>query len=351
MPYGKYQYVKALEARVAELESLMANAGLQDLGKDHWEKIQQSEAFNDMNPSLPSPGEAPRIPPILVLAPAPNSSSRRQEASKSADETNYLRDLSLEAGGGYAVEGSSNITVGHIFRSIVRGKETTLTSASSLHSHLSPRPATHAESTSPIDEDPGPLPDEVAETLYKAYLKHISTRWPTLYPPDILSLHSRRLSLTTPFEISTLNLIYAIAARFLETTGVTGPFFPERHYVLSLQQLEKILQAHDIQSVQTLLLHAIYCLRAPRGLSAWTHVGLAIRICVELGMHRKTPAPGGSSLGEEMRKRIFWSCYCLDRQVSIILGRPFAVSDRDIDVEVCHPFSSLRFSSASKHCD
>lgn len=35
-----------------------------------------------------------------------------------------------------------------------------------------------------------------------------------------------------------------------------------------------------------------------------------------------------------MRKRIFWTCYYLDRQISIILGRPFAISDRDIDVEL-----------------
>lgn len=28
MPYGKYQYMKALETRVAELETLLASAGL-----------------------------------------------------------------------------------------------------------------------------------------------------------------------------------------------------------------------------------------------------------------------------------------------------------------------------------
>jgi len=41
-----------------------------------------------------------------------------------------------------------------------------------------------------------------------------------------------------------------------------------------------------------------------------------------------------SLLEGEMRKRIFWTCYCLDRQISIILGRPFALSDFDIDVEL-----------------
>lgn len=33
-----------------------------------------------------------------------------------------------------------------------------------------------------------------------------------------------------------------------------------------------------------------------------------------------------------MRKRIFWSCYFLDRQVSITPERQFATSDHDIDV-------------------
>lgn len=36
----------------------------------------------------------------------------------------------------------------------------------------------------------------------------------------------------------------------------------------------------------------------------------------------------------EMRKRLFWSCYTMDRQVSIPLGRPFSISDRDIDVQL-----------------
>jgi hypothetical protein len=51
-------------------------------------------------------------------------------------------------------------------------------------------------------------------------------------------------------------------------------------------------------------------------------------------MHRKTQKKR-SLLEHEIRKRVFWTCYCLDRQVSIILGRPFAISDRDIDVQVC----------------
>lgn len=177
------------------------------------------------------------------------------------------------------------------------------------------------------------IPEDVADILIKAYLKHISTRWVALYRPHIQFLHNKRVDLTDPFDISSLNMVYAIAGRFLETTGVTGNFFPDRHYIAALAYLDDVLRPHDLRSVQTLLLHAVYCLRAPRGLSAWTHIGLALRISIELGMHRKSLSTV-PTLSEEIRKRIFWSCYCLDRQVSIILGRPFAISDRDIDVEV-----------------
>lgn len=59
-----------------------------------------------------------------------------------------------------------------------------------------------------------------------------------------------------------------------------------------------------------------------------------MRTCIDLGLHRKTPVRNMTLLEVEQRKRIFWVAYTLDRQVSIILGRPFAISDHDIDVEL-----------------
>lgn len=43
--------------------------------------------------------------------------------------------------------------------------------------------------------------------------------------------------------------------------------------------------------------------------------------------------PGRDAETEDHLRCVFWSCYCLDRQTSIILGRPFAVADRDINAE------------------
>jgi hypothetical protein len=100
-------------------------------------------------------------------------------------------------------------------------------------------------------------------------LKHISTRWPILHSTFIRDLHSRRHSLENCYEMTVLHLVYACGGRFLETTGETGAFFPDRHHTSGMQFLDEILQYHDVRSVQILILLAIYSLRAPRGPGAW----------------------------------------------------------------------------------
>jgi hypothetical protein len=79
------------------------------------------------------------------------------------------------------------------------------------------------------------------------------------------------------------------------------------------------LGLRDIRSVQYLLLLALYSLRSPRNPGAWALAGLAVRQCIELGLHRKTVS-AELSTELELEVRIFWSCYYLDRGVSVALG-------------------------------
>jgi hypothetical protein len=111
----------------------------------------------------------------------------------------------------------------------------------------------------------------VSERLVKGYAKYISTTWPILHSIQFRDLDMWRHLLKDPFEISTLSLVYAISGRFVETPGELGDSFPERHYKIAMQYLQHVLQfqIHDIKSVQTLLLHAVYCLRVPKRPGAW----------------------------------------------------------------------------------
>ncbi|KAF4627498.1 hypothetical protein G7Y89_g10658 [Cudoniella acicularis] len=212
--------------------------------------------------------------------------------------------------------------------------------------HLSPKSLSDGGIEDEGTLEIGSVPPDMADKLLKGYLKCISTCWPILHSTYLRGLHARISLLATSYEKSVLHLVYASGGRFLETTGETGAFFPERHHSTGMQYLDELLQYHDIRSVQILILLVIYSLRAPKGSGAWvrlililicyfsTYIGLAMRSCIDLGSHRRTPAKTYPLLEVEMRKRVFWTCYSLDRQSSIILGRPFAISNRDIDKEL-----------------
>lgn len=103
--------------------------------------------------------------------------------------------------------------------------------------------------------------------------------------------------------------------------GNPGPFYRDQHYEAAIKNLDTILELGDARPVAFLLLLALYCLNEPKDPGAWTLAGLAVRLCIELGMHRKTRM-SGITMATELNVRIFWSCYYLDRGVSVALGEP-----------------------------
>ncbi|KAL1835136.1 hypothetical protein VTK73DRAFT_6181 [Phialemonium thermophilum] len=81
-----------------------------------------------------------------------------------------------------------------------------------------------------------------------------------------------------------------------------------------------------------MLLLSIYQLRSPTGPGIWWMIGTTMRHCLDCGLHRKSA--NASPLVDQRRKRIFWTAYMLERSVARTVGRPYAVADRDIDVDV-----------------
>jgi hypothetical protein len=55
--------------------------------------------------------------------------------------------------------------------------------------------------------------------------------------------------------------------------------------------------------------------------------------CIEFGLYRHSNY-GESTIKSELEERLFWSCYYPDREMSMALCRPPAISDGDIDVEL-----------------
>lgn len=324
MPFGKQQYIKALEQRVAELETILATHGMAELGSDHWRENTVPAAAATIATSV---SESPTR--------TGTSESDLNEAVLDWQDgvdsvSSVLRSLSLDVNGSGYVGASSHIAFGRLF-SFIGGRDRRQSMTPRQHSAANDHQlAPASESLIEFIE----MPDDIADRLFDGYLKHIATRWPVIHSVWARELHTRRYALTEVFEATILHLVYATSGRFIETTGESGNFYAKRHYTSAVQQLDTILAFNDVRSVQALMLMAIYCLRDPVGAGAWICSRTALLIAIDHGMHRQTKALSILSMGSQLRKRLFWACYSFDRQISIPMGRPFGISDRDIDIDL-----------------
>jgi len=72
---------------------------------------------------------------------------------------------------------------------------------------------------------------------------------------------------------------------------------------------------------------------------AYRLIGLAARMCLELGLHRRDAMMKSFPLEDQWNKitRIFWTVYSLDRRWSLGTGLPFVIQDEDIDPNLPEP--------------
>lgn len=69
------------------------------------------------------------------------------------------------------------------------------------------------------------------------------------------------------------------------------------------------------------------------GTSIWEISRVCMRVCIELELHLSPLLPI-DPLQEQLNRRVFWEYYLLDRYCSTTLGRPFAIADQDIEVNL-----------------
>lgn len=86
----------------------------------------------------------------------------------------------------------------------------------------------------------------------------------------------------------------------------------------SLGLFDSLLEDGDsLVPVACLILLTIYATYSPYGGSAWQLLGLAVKQCIFLGLHRDPEQDMHTAIWSEMemdtRKRLFWTIYVLDR--------------------------------------
>ncbi|KAI9782940.1 MAG: hypothetical protein M1839_004415 [Geoglossum umbratile] len=104
----------------------------------------------------------------------------------------------------------------------------------------------------------------------------------------------------------------------------------------------------DKRGLILLALISMYHFHQDEEALAWRIIGLAARMCLELGLHRRETLLRNFE-GEEERSQattLFWSIYVLDRRWSFGTGMPFALQDADIDPALPEPDTSTPYLKA-----
>ncbi|KAI1387840.1 fungal-specific transcription factor domain-containing protein [Hypoxylon trugodes] len=137
-------------------------------------------------------------------------------------------------------------------------------------------------------------------------------------------------------------IVFAVGLCSLPLTGGTRPPQSEGCFNSALRCIDKLFSysPSDLETLTVVLLLAQYIALNPSKGSLWQLTGIALRLCVDLGLHWETEAVLAlpeATLNE--RRRLFWATYRFDRTLVITLGRPFGIADQSTSVGFPDPYS------------
>ncbi|KAI9902252.1 hypothetical protein N3K66_004069 [Trichothecium roseum] len=142
------------------------------------------------------------------------------------------------------------------------------------------------------------------------------------------------------------------------TDSVGRPF--RRKFDALLRGDPGVLFASRITTIQALLIvaDALFSWCDERSLS-WHYTGLAIGMIVDLGLHTESGWSGLSPLDVEVRRRVFWAAFALDKVQAIYQGRPARLREADNNVQIkfldeyeeLEPFHTRTYSPSPRQLD
>ncbi|KAL4889750.1 fungal-specific transcription factor domain-containing protein [Aspergillus ambiguus] len=205
--------------------------------------------------------------------------------------------------------------------------------------HRRPRTLRMEELLAKSTEPPN---DEMGSRILHAYLTRLHVRYPFLDRLELWRLHEARwrlarakrdeLTQAERFGIFKLYLVYAIGATTIQLSEKYTYVPPERFYITALQQVPAMCETRSVENIEAMTLLVVYHLRSASSQGVWYMIGLAMRTAIDLGLHRKANEINLDPVTAQMRRRLFWTVYYLERVVSMSLGRPFSIADRHIDL-------------------
>ena len=169
---------------------------------------------------------------------------------------------------------------------------------------------------------------DLMDKLVDVYMVKAQYLLPLLHEPtfkqDLEAVYDGSKDPTLNFQV---RLVVAISMQKLDTQYAG---LADSYYLAALPFLTDAMQKRDLSTLQCFAMIAQYSLLTPTRTAAYWVVGMAAKLCQELGVCEEAtidnPPSGGhpNFLEVDMRRRLFWIITSMEYGLSHSLGRPSA---------------------------
>ncbi|PCH38621.1 hypothetical protein WOLCODRAFT_161707 [Wolfiporia cocos MD-104 SS10] len=183
--------------------------------------------------------------------------------------------------------------------------------------------------------------DELMRTLIDSYFANVNPYHPLLHRPTFERNIENLLHLRDEGFGSTVLLVCAVGARFLDDPRVLLPGYENDPLSRGWEWYKEVHVVHKspyslprLYDLQICCLTAQFMEATYSPQASWALIGVGIRLAQDVGAHRKKVYNREHRVEEELWKRAFWTLIMMDRYLSTALGRPCAMQDEDLDLDL-----------------
>lgn len=186
-------------------------------------------------------------------------------------------------------------------------------------------------------QTPLPFSKDLTEELTQTYFKTIHQYLPFLHEPTHMRLIEEVYGSNEPDPIAAFQVHMVLAISSIMLSRRDRVALPSEGWAaMAVSFFEKNPVESSIRGLQCLLLLHVWGMHSPATkLNIWYLNYQCIAMVVDLGLQRDVKSASSiSPFDQEMRTRLFWVVYSLDRSLCTMMGRPIGLRDEACDLRV-----------------
>ncbi|KAJ1326007.1 transcriptional regulatory protein GAL4 [Microdochium nivale] len=196
--------------------------------------------------------------------------------------------------------------------------------------------------------------EDTTERLLQEYFHNTGMLFPYIHEASFMdTYHQARQSNFAGVRrtwLALLNIVLAMATRADASRPDTS--FAAADAELFFKRARSLCGTHTLrgttlETVQYLLLSTQYLQGTQHAVQTWTTHGLAVKTALSIGLHSQAASSGFPTIEREMRKRTWYGCIVLDRSLSMTFGRPSAIPENYVRLDLPAPIEGDRENGLS----